>query len=180
MSKPIKSILIEAYLEKRPALKRFLLARFRDDTIAEDILQEVYLKLDRSTFQKPVANTGAFLFKVANNLALDYRKKRQREVIRDHDWGEATRQNVGGEPVLDVPNAEEVLESRQKLACIRETLDGLPPQCRRVFILHKLEGLSHREVAEKLGVSCGTIEKHMSKALKKMALALQMLESGDD
>jgi len=180
MSKPIKSALIDAYLEKRSHLKLFLLARFRSESVAEDILQEIYLKLQRSSFCKPVENYSAYLFKVANNLALDFRKKQQRAANRDYNWSDVSTHSLGGEPVYDVPAPEQAIDAKRKLACVRDTLNKLPHQCRRVFILHKLEGHSHAEVASLLGMSRGSVEKHMSKALKQMAFSVQMLEGKND
>ena len=179
MNKPIKSVLIEAYIQQRGTLKRFLIARFRDGSVAEDILQEIYLKLERSEFRLPIENQAAFLFKVANNLALDFRKQKQRQTARDHEWSDISRHKVGGEPVHDAPDPEQILDAQQRLGCVRKTLEQLPPQCRRVFIMHKLEGHSHTAISAMLGISRSTVEKHMSKALKTMAMALEKLGQHD-
>jgi RNA polymerase sigma-70 factor (ECF subfamily) len=47
-------------------------------------------------------------------------------------------------------------------------LDELSPQCRRVFVMHKLEGLSHPEISARVGISRSTVEKHMGSALKHL------------
>jgi len=180
MSEPIKAPLIEAYLKQRPALKRFLVARFRDSVIAEDILQEVYLKLERARISAPIENHAAFLFRVANNLALDYRKKSIRVAIRDREWSDVSRHSFGGEPVQDLPDPEDALDYKKKLACVQATLETMSPQCRRVFMMHKLQGLSHADVSEQLGITRSTVEKHMGKALKTLAVSLKKLENGND
>lgn len=167
-----KSALIEAYMEKRGELRRFLVARFRDDTLADDILQEIFLKLERTNFDKPVENMGAFLYRVANNLALDHRKMNIRQQTREKNWGEATSHQVSGEPVDESVDVAASIDARKKVRRIMSLLEELPPQCRRVFTAHKFEGLSHSQVAERLEISRSTVEKHMSKALKYLILHL--------
>jgi RNA polymerase sigma-70 factor (ECF subfamily) len=56
----------------------------------------------------------------------------------------------------------------QRLAEVRRALDELSPQCRRIFMLHKFEGLTHQEVAERANISRSTVEKHMHTALKHL------------
>ncbi len=170
LEKRTKSVLLEVYMEKRPELRRFLVARFRDETIADDILQEMFLKLERSSFDKPIENMGAFLYRVANNLALDFRKMNIRQQARDKHWGEATIHKVGGEPVDDRSSVTASIDAQNKVRRVVMLLDELPPQCRKVFVAHKFEGLSHSEVAERLKISRSTVEKHMSKALKYIML----------
>lgn len=173
LSEDIKSTLTATYVEHRDALKRFLVARFRDEDIAEDIVQEVYLRLNRSSFDREIKNPVAFLYRVTNNLALDYRRGQQRRGARDKNWSDVNHNTVGNETIHDQPDADDALDAKKKVALIVKALDNLPPQCRKVFIAHKFEGLTHREVAEKFGVSRGTVEKHMAKALKYLVLHLK-------
>lgn len=176
LSEHTKSALIEAYVEKRDALKRFLIARFRDENIAEDILQEMYLKLERTNFEKPVENASAFLYRVANNLALDFRKQAMRQQTRDTNWGEATSHQISGEPVDETVDVTAAIDAKKKVQRLVEGLEELPPQCRKVFVAHKFDGLSHSEVAAKLEISRSTVEKHMSKALKFLVKHLKDMD----
>lgn len=176
MDDSVKSALLEAYLAKRPELKRFLVARFRDETAAEDILQDMYLKLDRTTFKAPIDNMGAFLYRTANNLALDHRRQRERSNARDKDWTDSQSHQIGGSTIADTPDSDAALDAKRKLTAVMKALDDLPPQCRRVFTAHKFEQLSYREVAEKLGISKKTVEKHMSKALKYLVNHLKDMD----
>jgi len=168
-----KTAVLDAFFNKRAALERFLIARFRDATAAEDILQEMYLKLSRTTFDTPVDNINAFLYRVANNLALDFRKTAVRQQDRDTLWGETTTHHMGGEPIDETVDVETKLDAQKKLKQVIDSMNDLPPQCRRVFVAHKFEELSYKEVAEKLNISRSTVEKHMSKALKYLADKLQ-------
>jgi len=162
--------LLEAYMEKRPVIRRFLVARFRDENIADDILQELYLKIQSATLVTPVGNSGAFLYKTANNLALDFRRQANRRTERDHAWTQATSSFLGGEAVHDAADSDAAIDANSKFKRILYLIKKLPPQCGKVFVLHKLDGFSHAEVAEKLQISKSTVEKHMSKALKYLVL----------
>lgn len=163
----------------RPELRRFLAAWFRDASIAEDVLQEMYLKLERTQLAAPVRNVSAFLYKIAENLALDWRKKGLRQHHRDTAWSETSvgtspgvaRAVGSGEPVepaAEAPDPDAAFDAKRKLNAVLAALKDLPPQCRKVFILHKLKGLTHREVAEVLGIRQKGVEKHMTKALRHL------------
>jgi RNA polymerase sigma-70 factor (ECF subfamily) len=79
---------------------------------------------------------------------------------------------LGDQQVADIPSAEDVVAGRQRLNVMMATLETLPPQVARAFRLHKLEGLSHAETAEVMGVSRSSIEKHISAALKALIAKL--------
>jgi len=163
-----KSSLIDAYLAQRDALKRFLTARLRSESTAEDILQDMYLKLERAEISAPVENMSAFLYRTANNLAFDHRKANARRKVRDEAWSEGTVTMAGIEAIHDAPDAEESLDARRMLKKVMAAAEELPPQCRQVFKACKLKGMTYKDAAAHFGVSTGTIEKHVSKALKHL------------
>lgn len=173
MKSGVKKRLIDLYLLKRPTLLRFLTVRFRDDSIAEDILQEVYIKLQNASFDAPVHNEEGFLVRLTNNAALDFRKQTVRRKARDHAWGELHMRSFGGEPVQDEPSIERIVDGRNKIVRLTALIQQLPPRCQEVFIAHKLQGLSYAQVAEKLSISRSAVEKHMAKALKFLALNIE-------
>ncbi len=163
-----KSILLETYLLQRDALKRFLIARLGAEAEAEDLVQELYFRLDRAQIVADVDNPVAYLYKMAFNLARDHRRERQRSHARDGQWVESRRLMVGPEPIADQPPADTAYEAKQDLARIVAALEDLSPQCRRVFMLHKFEGLSHAAIAEQVGISRSTVEKHMGTGIKHL------------
>lgn len=154
------------YLSRRNEIERFLTSRLGSRDEAEDVLQELFLKLSRTDPSQKVQNPAAYLFRMALNLARDHRRERSRARARDSDWVAARYVMAGTEPVADIPSAESGYHAKQRLAAIREAIDELSPQCRRVFLLHKFEGLSHEDVARQVGISRSTVEKHMNTALK--------------
>ena len=161
------------YLSRRSAIERFLISRLGSKDEAEDVLQELFLKLDRTELSQEVQNPGAYLFRMALNLARDRRRERSRARTRDNDWVGIRYVMAGTEPVADIPSAEAGYQAKQRVAAIHTAIEELSPQCRRVFLLHKIEGLSHKEVARQVGISRSTVEKHMNTALKHLIRQLE-------
>jgi len=162
------SALVALYLEKRADLVRFFTARTGSAAEAEDIVQDMYLKVSRAG-DADVSNGVAWLYRLGSNVLLDRVRGVQRAGRRDSEWRGANAVQVGSEDVDDSPAAEAAIDARRRLAALIAALDQLPPQARRVFTLHKLEGLSHSEVAARLGISRSAVEKHVMAALKRLS-----------
>lgn len=156
------------YLSRRDAIGRFLSARLGSRDEAEDVLQDLFLRLGRVEAAGDLRDPAAYIFRMALNLARDRRRERGRASARDAQWVNTNYQMAGNEPVLDQPSAETAYNARQRIAAVQRALESLSPQCRRVFQLHKFEGLSHQEVAERTGITRSTVEKHMNTALKHL------------
>jgi RNA polymerase sigma-70 factor (ECF subfamily) len=159
--------LMDVYLGSRDALVRFLTARTGSSNEAEDIVQDVYFKL-QSIDTADIQNPTAFLYKLASNLFIDRLRSARRREARDDAYATSNTEASGGDLVAQTPTPEQITESRQRLQQLMVTVESLPPQCQRVFVLHKLEGLSYTEVAAKLGISKSGVEKHMMSALRRL------------
>jgi RNA polymerase sigma-70 factor (ECF subfamily) len=117
---------------------------------------------------EPIENPAAYLYRLGTNLMLDRLKQRRRAATRDDAWQESGFVRVSGEPASNDPPADEAVASRQRLRQLVAALDQLPPQRRRAFMLHKLEGLSHVETAARMGISRSGVEKHIIAALQQL------------
>jgi RNA polymerase sigma-70 factor (ECF subfamily) len=156
----------------RGDLLRFLTARLGDAVEAEDILQELWIRLHNAP-GSPVANGRAYLYRMAQNLIVDRIREKQRRMQRERLWLEAHGVTVTtGEPADQTSNAEEAMLEREETARLAATVASLPEGARRVFELHKQQGLSHAEVAMRLGISKSGVEKHMAVAMKYFRRAL--------
>lgn len=124
----------------------------------DDVIQESYARLWTVEFAA-ITNPRAYFYQVARNLVLQ--RARRARVVPMELMGEIGDLGV----ISDEPGAERGLSARQELDRLMIVVSRLPPQCRRAFELRKFDGLSQREVAERMGVSEGTIEKHLAKAL---------------
>ena len=162
------SSLMTHYLANRESIRRFLAARVGIAHEADDLLQELFLKISRFEPAEEVRDPVSYLFRTAMNLAHDRRRERQRAVSREASWADARHVTVGAETVDETPSAEAAYGARQRLAAVHKALEEVSVQCRRVFVLHKLEGLSHQQVSVKLGISRSTVEKHMHTALRHL------------
>jgi RNA polymerase sigma-70 factor (ECF subfamily) len=162
--------LLEAH---RAELLRFLAARTGSVAEAEDLAQELWLRAQRSP-SGPIANGRAYLFRVANNLVLDQVRERARRSRRDQSW----HASEYGEPGVtgDAPDARSDIEAditeREEAALLASAIANLPEGARRAFRLHKIDGLSHAEVAAELGISKSGVEKHIAVAMRHLRLAL--------
>jgi RNA polymerase sigma factor (sigma-70 family) len=158
------------YTLHRSALLRFLKARTRDPAEAEDILQDLWLRL-QDLRPGPIANARAYLFQMANNLVLDRARERFRRGARDRSWTEQSFVLAPGadgqlqtvDPGL-TPEAQ-LLEAEEQQA-LAAAIAQLPEGARRAFCLHKIDGLGHAEVAARLGISRSGVEKHIAVAMK--------------
>jgi RNA polymerase sigma-70 factor (ECF subfamily) len=154
--------LLRLYLAKRPSLVRFFAARLGSVSAAEDLVQELYLKLSALDPATPVDNPSAFLYRAGHNLMLDRRRQDKRAALRDGAWHE-TREIQAGEPAID-----DALASRRRLARLAAIVEEMPAKMRQAFRLHKLDGLSQAETAREMSVSISSVEKHISAALKSL------------
>ncbi len=140
-------------------LVRRLTRRLGNAHAAADVAQETYLRLEGLSTVPDVRNGRAFLFRVADNLAID------------HQRGQAARgryftaiDDFDHQP-SDAPDPETALVHKQRLRRLAQAVAELPPKCREVFLLHKIDGLTYGEIAGRLDISRSAVEKHMIKAL---------------
>jgi RNA polymerase sigma factor (sigma-70 family) len=161
-----RQILIETYLEKRDTLLRVFSASLRDQTLAEDVLQDLYLRISMIELAQAVDNPLAYLFRAANNIALNRLRASKSKVVRDQAWQDTHVHTVGTEVVDDGASAEAQLIAKQTLANFMRDLSGLPELSQTIIRLNKFDGMSQIEVAKHLGISISTVEKRLSAALK--------------
>lgn len=157
------------YRHHHAELLRFVVARTGDAAEAEDVLQEVWI---RAGGQPPasVEHWRAYLFRTAHNLVIDRARARARRAARERRWADEEHGPVSPtEEVADTrATAEEAIEEREEAARLASAIANLPEGARRAFELHKIDGLSHGEVAERLGISKSGVEKHMAVAMKHL------------
>jgi RNA polymerase sigma-70 factor (ECF subfamily) len=152
--------IVEEFLAVYANLKRWLLRETGNADDAADLAQESFARwLDfASAGNGSVQNPQAFLFQVARNLIQDHWRADQRRTILLH---EARTIDVTGTTV----SPERMVESRQRLTTLVQAVEELPPKCKEAFKLHKFQGLSHGEVALRMGISRNMVEKHIIKAM---------------
>ena len=156
----------------RGELQRFLAARTGDRSEAEDLVQEVWLKIQNSD-SGPIANGRAYLYRTAQNLVLDRVRERRRRERRDSDWAATQRIEVAGEAADARPDAVTQLIEQQEADALVAAIAALPDGAGRAFRMHKIDGLSQGEVAARLGISRSGVEKHIAVAMVHLRRAMQ-------
>lgn len=167
-SEPIsaQSTLTAAYWRRRSDLLRLFVARMGERDSADDLLQELFLKLERLD-GSGVDNAEAYVFRLAMNLLIDHQRQTIRRRRREAEWGQGALADDGASPSF-AESPEAGLQRKQAIARLMTAIDELPPRTREAFRLHKLEELSHAAVATRMGISKSAVEKHIIRALRHL------------
>ena len=150
--------LASLFARYRSPLLRYFIRKGHTVEIAEDCVQDVFLRLTRSDLSK-IENVEAFFFTVASSVAADLgRKMRSRHALQ-HD----SINNLDFESREASPSR--VLEDKEALVRLSLILDELKPRTRDIFLLNRLDGLTYTQLAARFGIGVAAVEKQMSKAL---------------
>ena len=137
-------------------LRAYLRTRCPAETDFDDLVQETYARLLQARQQSAIRCTKAYLFTTARNAVFDW--FRRRRIVPIEPTGE-----IELIPALaDRADVAEVVCRNQELEMLTQAIELLPERCRRIFILRKLHGLSHRQIAEQLGISENTVNAQVA------------------
>lgn len=152
-------------------LRRLLHSRGRNTDETDDLIQEAFLRLHQYRHRHVVQQPEAFLVRTALNLSADL--KRQRRIANIAPNALDVLPLVDPGPAPDV-----VLDGQERLRRFRKGLLGISPRQREVFVLHRIEGCSFPQIAQRLAISVSMAEKHAARAM--MFLADWMREAPAD
>jgi RNA polymerase sigma factor (sigma-70 family) len=142
-------------------LLSYFLRRIRDRTQAEDLVQDVLLRVICARESGVIENPESYVFKVAANLLKDVRRRAGRHpVFVPHSDPFDER----AETLIDERSPERVLIGQMTLARVLTALEELSEPTRNVFILFRLEQMKQKDIAALLGISQSTVEKHVMRA----------------
>lgn len=144
---------------------RSQLARWNlpDDLEADDIVQECYSRLAAMEAVAHIHNPRGYLFQIARTIVLSHVRRSRVVSIRTVDNLEAY------DLPTDDPTPEEQVSDRQQLHLLALAVAELPERGRRAFLMRAVDGLSHREIGDRLGVTDEAVQKSIAKSLKKFA-----------
>lgn len=168
---PAEGGLKQLCLSLRGELRRFLLARRFSETDADDLLQDLFIRLE-TTATGPIRSPRAYLYQMLNNLAHLRRRTEGRRDARDRAWLYHTEDD-------STPDPETVLLARDYLARIEEQLDALPERTAYIFRQYRIGGASQKAIAQELGISLSAVEKQLQRAYRAVIEARKSLEGMD-
>lgn len=152
--------------EHRPQLLRAAFAVLGNMPQAQDVVQDTCLKLSEAGHVFEARQPLAYLFQIVRNLAIDAHRRTALEA----------RVFVGEEDGMTIPAAsgtpESLAVSRQELRIVADALATLPERTRKAFELHRLGGLTQREIGEQFGVSIALVNVMIRDAMTHCANAL--------
>lgn len=126
---------------------------------AYDVAQESYIKLLKYEGSGEIRSAWAVLQQIALNVARDLGRARRSRFTDQH----CSIDEVELESTA--PSIERVIEAEQELKIVIRAIEGLPPRCRQVFLLSRVQGMSYKEIASDCNISVKMVEKHISHAL---------------
>ncbi|MEO1038747.1 MAG: RNA polymerase sigma factor [Pseudomonadota bacterium] len=148
-------------------LHGYFLRRTGSRSDAEDLVQEVFARLARVDGVGAVENRQAYVFQIAANLLRDRARRAGARSASSHETFD------DGHHGDQTPSPESQLLAREALKQVEAALHRLPAKTRRIFLLHRLDGLKYREIAETIGLAESTVEKHMMTAIAAITREVQ-------
>lgn len=171
-SSPSEPSLGEIFIVNRTQLWRIARKIVRTADLADDVTQDAYLKIVDGPCERQAERPFSYCCQVVRNLALDYCRRHTVEcAYRSFDV------DVEGVDVPCVASPERTLRERRVLAAIDQALAGLPPRTRQAFELYRLEGLTQRDIAKRMGCSLGLVNGMIAEAAKAIGGCRHLLDS---
>lgn len=156
----------EAFVEHKGVLIAYLSKYLLRPEDIEDILQDTFVKTLEVSQKRKILSPRSYLFIVARNLIFRQLKQKSKYMMRE--ISEIDERHLASADVA----ADINLHHKMKMDAFVSSAQALPAQCRRVFLMRKLQGMSHKEISKKLGISTSTVERHITNAIKQCQLSM--------
>ncbi len=158
MTKKGMALLLQVLTNDYGVLKRQLARRLGSHDVADDVIQEAYLRLQRMDNVRSVQHPRNYLFRIALNIADDRRRSETRRLARSE-----------AELLLrlehDELDPERIAEGRSSVRLLAQALEELTPRRRAIFVAARLEGIPFPEIAARFGISTRYLERELKHAL---------------
>ncbi len=141
--------------------------RVRDDDEIEDLVQDVFTRIVARDSEEPVGHLGGYVLRTAASVLAD---RARRRATRQSDQHIALDTDRHGDDELD---PERVLSGKEDLHAVTAALLSLPERTRTIFVLRRLEGYRHADIARHLGISVSAVEKHMVRAVRHLGAEME-------
>lgn len=159
----IRAWFVREVLPLEGVLIQFLNRSGRSRSDIEDLRQEVYMRVCAAAHDEMPRHVKALVFTAARNLLID--RVRREQIVSIEFMENLDVLNVA----IEEPAIDRAIIAREELRRLQAALDKLPERERAVLVMQKIDGLSVREIAERLGVSERTVKRSLSEGVRALA-----------
>jgi len=154
----------------RSPLTAYFLRRVNDRSDAEDLTQEVFIRLARRPDQNGGETIEAYVFKIAASVLFDWGRYRTSRRMTAHRTLTDVSENIALPPnLVEDRTPERVLAGKEALKDIEAALGELSERTREIFLLSRMENVHHRDIANLHGISISAVEKHVIRAVAHLS-----------
>lgn len=154
--------LLTAFAALKQRLESLAQARTGSRAIAEELVQDTWLKLSGSRGDV-IDNPGGFISQVARNTVTDHLRKERRRAEIDAELSDLLW------PGIDEVSPERTLIGREQVQRVRAVLGELPEKTRKIFLMNRIDGIPHRRIAELFDMTDEAVYYHIRRALERLA-----------
>lgn len=159
----VKAWFVREVLPHEAALMQFLQANWRKGGDITDLRQDVYVRICEAAQKQIPDPVKPFLFTIARNILID--RVRHEQVVPIEAVSDLDALGVA----IDAPGPDRTVMARDELRRLQLALDRMPPRSRDVVVMARIEGLSGREIAARLGISEPAVSQHLDKGMRVLA-----------
>ena len=159
----VKQWFVREVLPLEAMLMHFLHQNWRNKAEIEDLRQDVYAQVLEAARKEIPEKPKAFLIATARNMLID--RIRHNQVVPIDAVNDLDELNIA----FDQPGPDRTAIARDVLRRLQAAIDLLPPRAREAVLLRRVEGLSRREIAERMGVSENTVSDHITAGMRSLA-----------
>lgn len=153
--------------EKYGSSLRTYFARRASKDDADDLVQDVFLKLQLSKSTTPITNVEGYLFATARNVLIDYiRANKTSKSSSYENWSDNSNS-------ADPLSPERIAIGQQEYQCVMQAIINLPPRARQAFELHRFENLTYQAIGDRMGIKKDSVKDLMHRALLRIAEELK-------
>jgi len=142
---------------------QFLRHNWRNESDIADLRQDIYVRIYEAARTETPLSAKAFVFTTARNLLID-RVRRARVVPI-----EAATELDTIEVAADEPGPDRSAIARDELRRLSAAVDSLPPRTREAFVMRQIQGLSRREIGDRMGIAEKTVKRHLEDSVRALA-----------
>ncbi|MBD5782055.1 RNA polymerase sigma factor [Pelagicoccus sp. NFK12] len=153
----------EEILPHEERLRKWLRSQFDLRDGVDDVVQEAFMQVYKASEKRPITNPKAYLYSIARNAS--YKKLKKDAMLVSESFEESSTV-VPFEPSK---GSDDWVIYQEEVGMLRDAIQRLPKKCRKIFVMRRIQGLSHAEIAERLGISVNTVSAQLTIGLRKCA-----------